>query len=192
MRKLIMGSFCPIIKDGCKRNECVMWKNEEGFCAIALYFGSRPKRETEEVLMQKIPEGIKSAKPEDLALAWFRFAIGKNPNDVGEWAIERTHSNFWANMNIGQQQLPEEIRQKIKETEALAKRLMQNELATRLDKEKEVVEALVSDCISWARIQGLSAVTQDNIHDFLKDKGVMLLPESKRELWKRVSQQSTP
>ena len=101
-----MGSFCPLINDECKRNECVMWKREERVCSLANYFGGVLKRETEEVLMQRVPAQIQQTSPEDLAMAWFRFAIGKNPKYVGGWAIERTYSDFWASMNIEQQQLP--------------------------------------------------------------------------------------
>jgi hypothetical protein len=187
-----MGGFCPIIKDECKRSECVMWKSGEGLCAIALYLGGTPKRETEAALLQKVPVGIRQAKPEDLALDWFRFAIGKNPKDIGEWAIVRTYNDFWTIKNIGQQQLPDEIKQKIMEAEALAKRLMQNELTTRLDKEKAEVQQLVPRCLNWARIKGLSRITQEDIRVFLEHEEITLLPESERELWKRVNQRSTP
>ena len=62
--------FCPLIKDECRNEQCVMWGDEECLIIPVLkYFGNSeeesPDDQTE--IEEEVPEEIKSATPIELA-----------------------------------------------------------------------------------------------------------------------------
>ncbi|HEC93563.1 MAG TPA: hypothetical protein ENI51_11390, partial [Candidatus Atribacteria bacterium] len=90
-----MNTFCPIIKEKCRGNECVMWRDER--CLIIAFmeiFVRAPEEENiavstgyeyEEIDKVEVPEEIKSATPEELAVKLISFVKEKFPDNKRIW-----------------------------------------------------------------------------------------------------------
>jgi hypothetical protein len=53
----------------------------------------------------------------------------------------------------------------------------------RLGKEKEEFPSLVSQCVDWARINGLKRLTLSDLDTYILEKDLDILQETKRALY---------
>ena len=83
--------------------------------------------------------------------------------------------------------MPPEIRIKIEKAELLAEREIrkdeENQRKERLKKEKEELPSLVSQCVDFARMNGLKRLTVSDVDSFIMEKNLDLMHETKRALY---------
>jgi hypothetical protein len=83
--------------------------------------------------------------------------------------------------------MPPEIRVKVEKAELLAERKKRIEEEAqrkeRLGKEKEELSSLVSQCVDWARINGLKRLTSADVDTYILEKDLDLLQETKRAMY---------
>ncbi len=197
-----MNTFCPIIKEKCRGNECVMWRDER--CLIIAFmeiFVRAPEEENiaiptgyeyEEIDKVEVPEEIKSATPEELAVKLISFVKEEFPDNKRIW-IPNIASLFWRSKNVERWNLPPDIKLKIEKAERLAQRQLENEREIkekeRLEMEKIELPSLVGSCVDWAREHGLKRVTKADVEAFLLEKNIEILPQTKRALYAMVNVQ---
>jgi len=197
-----MNTFCPIIKEKCRGNECVMWRDER--CLIIAFmeiFVRAPEEENiaistgyeyEEIDKVEVPEEIKSATPEELAVNLISFVKEEFPDNKRIW-IPNIASLFWSSKNVERWNLPSDIKLKIEKAERLAQRQLENEREIkekeRLETEKIELPSLVGSCVDWAREHGLKRVTKADVEAFLLEKNIEILSQTKRALYAMVNVQ---
>ncbi|VVB88959.1 Uncharacterised protein [uncultured archaeon] len=198
-----MNTYCPLIKEECKGNECVMWKDEK--CSIVMFMkfmeivAQRVEKETEEEIsneiklstseetVEEIPNGIKLSTPEELAAELISFAKKEFPEEDESGSIYIITDFFWRSKNIEKRYLPADIQLKIYKAERLAQKQLNSEREVRgvkekeqLEKEKPDLSSLVDPCVGWANEQGLKKVTEADVDAFLVEKNIDVSPRTKR------------
>ena len=200
-----MNTFCPLIREKCKGNECVMWVDEK--CLVVTFmedFVKPPEEEFEErvalpisyeheeMSVKEIPDEIKSATQEELAAELISFAKKEFPDEERVW-IHNISPLFWESKNIERWNLPPDIKLKIEKAEMLAQRQLENEREVKereqLEREKAELPSLVNSCVDWAREHGLKRVTKADIEAFLLEKNIEILPQIQRALYAMVNVQ---
>ena len=200
-----MNIFCPLIREKCKGNECVMWVDEK--CLLITFmknFVQPPEEEFEErvslpisyeheeISVKEIPEEIKSATPEELAAELISFAKKEFPDEERIW-IRNIASLFWRSKNLERWGLPPEIQLKIEKAEMLAQKQLDTERDIKereqLEKEKAELPSLVNLCVDWVKEHGLKRVTKADVEAFLLEKNIEILPQTQRALYAMVNVQ---
>ena len=200
-----MNIFCPLIREKCKGNECVMWIDEK--CLVITFmknFVQPPEEEFEErvslpisykheeISVKEIPEEIKSATPEELAAELISFAKKEFPDEERIW-IRNIASLFWRSKNLERWGLPPEIQLKIEKAEMLAQKQLDTERDIKereqLEKEKAELPSLVNLCVDWVKEHGLKRVTKADVEAFLLEKNIEILPQTQRALYAMVNVQ---
>jgi ribosomal protein L31E len=189
-----MSTFCPIIKEQCKAEECMAWRDDK--CLIFSYLETLvalPYRESDEEddelefsEQRKVPEHIKSATPEELATELVAFAKREFAHEEMIW-IPEVAEFFWEKKGIEKWDMPADIRLKLEKAESLAKQQIESEreaeLKAQLEKEKAELTELVAQCVTWASEQGLSRLTNSDIDAFLLEIGREILPQTKKAIY---------
>lgn len=192
-----MATFCPLIKDTCKKNDCLAWKDDA--CMIFTYLDMQIDRnkladldDFDDEEPQETPIEITSASPEKLAQELVAFAKTEFPADVDEkiW-IHQVSDYFWKNKKIDKYDLPTDIELKIEKAERIAEQLLEKEqkeqLEKRLEEESARLPVLVEDCIKWAEEKGFKKVTHADIDAYLMKKKLDVHYETKRNLYATVN-----
>jgi hypothetical protein len=194
-----MNTFCPFLKENCKGNECVMFKNEE--CLIVSFLKNVSEEDRPEVSEiegiergglilhreeAEVPEWIKKRTPEDLAVEILEYKKKEFPEDE-EVSFHTVSDFFWKSKGVESYLMPSEAQLKMDRAEFLAEReITKKEEAQkkkRLMEEKEELPSLVSQIIDWARINGLKRVTLSDIDTYILEKDLDILYETKRALY---------
>lgn len=199
--------FCPLIREKCKGNKCVLWKDEK--CLVITFMESfvRPPEEEfeehvpvpipssygyEEISRGEIPEEIKSATPEELAAELLSFAKKEFPEEERIW-IRDIATLFWRSKNLERWGLPPEVQLKIEKAEMLAQKQLDSEREIKereqLEKERAELPSLINSCVDWAKERGLKRVTKADIEAFLLEKNIEILPQTQRALYAMVNVQ---
>jgi hypothetical protein len=203
----MIGNFCPFLKEKCKGNECVMWKSEE---CILVSFLERvqesfslppeemllPKEKVESGSMilhreeAKVPDWLKTRTPEELAVEMIDFIKKEFSEDEG-YSYHTAFRYFWESKGVQDFLLPSEARLKIQRAEFLAERELikesESERKRKLQEQKDELPSLVSQCVDWARANGLKKITFADLDTFLLEKDIDLLHEIKRTLYSMVN-----
>ncbi|MEM4214479.1 MAG: hypothetical protein QXZ28_04755 [Candidatus Methanomethylicaceae archaeon] len=195
----MINIFCPFIRDTCKGNLCVMWKDER--CIIISFLESfqeeltleegRPKIQEELGFgSEEIPDWLAEATPEELAEEIVDF-VKKEFNEDTYILNGTLIEYFWKNKGIFKFSLPPEDQLKVEKAEYLAlKKLEKNrqeEYNRRLREEKEELPSLIGQCIDWAKEHNLNRVRLSDVDSFLLEKNIELLPETRRALYSMVN-----
>lgn len=134
----------------------------------------------------EVPTEIKLATPEELATNIIDFAKKEFPDDK-EINIGRISSMFWTSKGLSRFGETPEIQLKIEKADMLARRQIDKEREIKhkeqIEKEKTGLPSLISSCVDWANDKGLKSVAQADIDAFLLEKGLEVLPETKRSIW---------
>ena len=192
-----MTILCPFYKENCKGNQCVMWYDEK--CLIVNFLQkiqmdfSEEEAPSEDLSFARyevevaMPEDIKSATPEELAIEYINFLQREFPK------LELIpHSNMFdlfleSKGLINRFNLPPEMRLKIRRAQMLARNEIEhrNELEhqMRLEREKEELPSLIERCIDWAITNGFKRVTKADVEAFLLENELDILPETRRSLY---------
>ncbi len=191
-----MNTYCPLIKEICKGNECVMWRDEN--CLI-IAFAENMIQQTKEGFDETIPIGvepedidkeiseeIKLSTSEELAAELISFAKKEFPDEERIW-VHNVAQLFWGSKNIEKWNIPVDIRFKIEKAEMLAQKQLNSEREVKkkeqLEEEKTELTSLVNLCVDWARGHGLKRVTQADVDAFLLEKNIDVLSQTKRSLY---------
>ncbi len=191
-----MNTYCPLIKEICKGNECVMWRDEN--CLINA-FAENMIQQTKEGFDETIPIGvepedidkeiseeIKLSTSEELAAELISFAKKEFPDEERIW-VHNVAQLFWGSKNIEKWNIPVDIRFKIEKAEMLAQKQLNSEREVKkkeqLEEEKTELTSLVNLCVDWARGHGLKRVTQADVDAFLLEKNIDVLSQTKRSLY---------
>lgn len=166
-----MADFCPLIKDVCKKDECLAWKNDA--CLIFSFldiqienskitdFDDFDEEDDGEV---EIPVELKTITAEKLAQELVAFARAEfsEEDDDRIW-IHQISDYFWKSKKIDKWDLPTDIELKVEKAERIADKILETErnekIANRLEKENAELPEMISDCIKWAQQKGLKKVT---------------------------------
>jgi hypothetical protein len=136
---------------------------------------------------REVPVQIKSATPEELAAELVSFAKREFTHEERIW-ISRAAEFFWEEKGITTKwNIPSDIRLKLEKAETLAQQQIHSEreaeLKAQLEKEKAELPHLISQCVVWARKQGLSRLTQADVDAFLLEQEKEILPQTKRAIY---------
>lgn len=194
-----MDTLCPFFKETCHGNQCVMWKNEE--CLLVSFLqnvssdsplaeDTMPPSMVERIPFQReeteIPKWLQTSTPEEIAVEILDFKKKEFPEDTyfGFHTISR---HYWSNKGFSKFLMPPEIQIKIEKAELLAEKEIRKEEETRIKerfaKEKEELPSLVSQCVDWARINGLKRLTFADIDTYILEKDLDILKETRRAVY---------
>lgn len=199
----MINTFCPFLKEKCKGNECVMWKNEE--CVLVSFLEHVQEGvplseegmptleegiERSPIILHReeaeVPDWIKKRTPEELAVEMLEFMNKEFPEDEG-FSFHTASRYFWENKGVQEFLMPSEARLKIQRAEFLAqreiKRKAEAERKRKLKEEKDEIPSLVGQCVDWAKDNSLKKVTLADVDSFLFEKDLELMPETKRILY---------
>ena len=153
--------FCPLIKDECRNEQCVMWGDEECLIIPVLkYFGNSeeesPDDQTE--IEEEVPEEIKSATPIELADELMTFYKAHDLEGNTLYLDPLVLTPFWESKGVDKFSAPLEIKAKIIKTEELFDKRLQSELDEAelkvLEKEEAELPALADSCCSLGKRKG--------------------------------------
>jgi hypothetical protein len=192
--------FCPLIKEECKGDKCVMWfKKEEGEgeCLIPLYLDMHSDYlfhilEEYDAQVQAREESkskvVESATPEELAKELVSFFKEQYPEE--QW-VDYKSGVFWESKGVIRDSLPPDLRLKVQKAERLAQEEIdkewKEEIKERLEKESADLPSLVISCIDWAKSKGLTNLAKMEIETFLSEKNLDLLPQTQKILKTQVN-----
>lgn len=195
-----MKILCPFFKDECKGNECAMWKDEkcliisfmEHIVTVPEEFEERAPIIPEIGGMREveIPDEIKSATPEELAVELISF-VKKELSGEERMFVRKVSQLFWGDKNVERWRMPPEIRLKMEKAEMLSQKQLDTEREIKereqLEKEKTGLSSLVNLCVDWAKERGLKRVTQADVEAFLMEKNVEILRQTRKSLYALVN-----
>jgi|GEM_PF-1752304 len=187
-------SYCPLIKEVCKGNECVMWKNEK--CTLVAYLYEAIEDETEEtpssesgMRSSKVSSEMKEISAEKLAEDFVTYAKREFPDERSiSYILDQASLLVLAEKKYDERDYfnPPEIHLKIEKARILARRQMEKERANKdreqLALEKTKLPQITNDLYDWARANSLNRVTQGEIDAFLIEKENDLSQETRHQL----------
>jgi len=201
-----------MIKNECKLQECIAWKNEE--CSLIKFLEKSVEHieimegivsdyymeksiedmhtkmnDEKEIIKENDIEIINTTPSEDIAIQLVKYM----ENAGHHYRINHEEkNNFWLSKGISSvYSLPIEIQQKIKITEKLVDDILTNNREIELVKEKEEIPNLADLCIEWARSQGMkNIITRPTMEAFLTEKDIDLFHESKTMLYNLANMKS--
>lgn len=198
-----MTSFCPIIRERCKENECLAWKDSAclvfSFLALAvkpldepLASQSSSVDDDREEKRKGVPSDIGAATAEGLAAELVRFAKEELAGSDEVWIADVSDA-YWEKKGIEKWEAPAAVRLKLDKAERLAQQKIRDEKAAeekiRVDREKAELPDLTQRCLKWALENGLKRITHSDITAFLMAEGAELSYETERALYSKANVQ---
>jgi hypothetical protein len=179
-----------------------MWKNEE--CLIASFL-QRISEEPEESITSseesleesksgmilhreeaEAPKWLKTSTPEEIAVEILDLKKKEFPEE-GQFDFHTISHYYWSGKGVESYLMPPQIQVKIQKAEFLAEKEMRREEETqrkeRLAKEKEELPTLVSQCVDYARINGLKKLTRADVDTYILEKDLDILQETERAIY---------
>ena len=195
-------SFCPLIKEKCKGNQCVMWSDEA--CLVVNFletFGpdqSEIEIERVPIEIEDIPIRIGSSRSADVP-NWFKLAtpeeIIEEYFDFLQKEFENVSSHNYQVFELFLQQkgltntwmLPQDMGLKMQK----ARTLLSVEIQKRREAEKqerlehELIQApsLAEKFLNWMDDHGIDKVYKKNISRFLQEERLDLLRETQSSIF---------
>ena len=165
-----------------------MWKDEK--CVFVSFFEnlelSRGAHEIYDSEEMPIPEELITTTPEEIATELIHY-IKKEYEDEDTIWMHRVMPEFLLSKNIDVRMLPNEIQLKLEKVEKIVEKQIRDEQQTKmkeeLEQQKNQLPSLISQCIDWAKEQGLSRITKSDVEAFLIDRNIELLPQIQRSLY---------
>ncbi|TGL67621.1 hypothetical protein [Leptospira levettii] len=190
-----MENFCPLIKEKCKKQECISWK--ESSCLIFSYLELQLNNPEIDDLAdykpQEIPEDLRKASAQEIANKIINFAKNEVYSDEDEdfdpyYDISEL---YWKSRNIEKYDLPTDFEVKVEKAERIAFQFLENEskkkLEERIEKESSNLPKLINECVDWVREKGLKKITHADLDVFLRKKKIDLLNDTRRDLYSNVN-----
>lgn len=139
----------------------------------------------------EVPDWIKTKTPEQLAIEMLEFTKKEFSEDYlglyNRLGFHTVYDFFWKSKGIKRHFMPSDIQSKIERVNILFQKEILKEAdkrkRERLEKEKEELPSLVSQCIEWARANDLKKLTVADTEAFIVERNLDLLNETKRALY---------
>ena len=197
-----MADFCPLIRERCKTNECMAWKDdaciilsflkvsvslpEREYADIGTYETEFARLQLESEAPREVPPKIRSAAPEELAAELVAFAKREFSHEE-RISISHAAQFFWEEKGMEKWTMPSDIKLKLEKAERLAQQQLdserERETQAQLEIEKAELPHLITRCIEWARKYDLNRLTQADVEAFLLEEKVEILPQTERALY---------
>ena len=183
-------SFCPIIREKCKGNECVMWSDEE--CTIVNFFGQPIYTEIDdeyeggeiESPTQEIPSWVNSASSEDIVNEYITFLQREFPDTesyYGYWSL------FLDKIGCNSYGLPTELAMKFQKARILKdieeEKLRNAKLDERRERESYQIDSWVDQYFDYMKSRNYPKVRQNDVYSFVRNRNLDILSETKREIY---------
>ncbi|MDD4877053.1 MAG: hypothetical protein PHQ86_08015 [Dehalococcoidales bacterium] len=177
-----MNIYCPLVRENCKGNECVMWKEEKCLIASALetYISVEHESYTPSAGIsvgfsrpeEEVPEEITTATSEQLAAEMIDYTMKNFVGEMENQYMARQYFRMYLEgKNVQEYMLPAEIRLKVQRAYLLAEKQIADEIMLKkaeiMQKEKTELPSLVSQCIDWAQNRSLKRITLADVDAFL-------------------------
>jgi len=201
--------FCPIIKETCKQDVCMMWSEDK--CAFIQFFFGRldqiknqvkqAEKYKKERSKKEIPEILKNSNPEELANIMFEKYVEANPvkiltRQTGVCTPMRPRLGFRAQYQY--LDMPKrsmfnhpEIEIKIERaTEIVNKRLCvewDEKYRERFEEEKDKIDKISADVLAWSRNLQLKEIKEADLQVYLVENKLNFLKESVTNLLNLVN-----
>lgn len=149
-----MGGFCPLIRDKCVREDCMMWSQDE--CVAVRFF-----RTAGAIVFEPLPqEPVRSSKgeesevsamgEEELAEELVSFIKRLCPGVSGRISVDTHAYQFWIKEGINPLAPTEELKTKIEKVETLAQKILDEEFESRIsDVRLKTAEELAEELLSF-------------------------------------------
>jgi len=194
-----MKNFCPFLKDDCRGNECMLFRNEECLFVTFLQNVSEEIPQTEGI-METIrfeqeqetdaPDWLETKTAEEIAEEILEFKKKTFPEEE-RLSIYTVTNFFWEEHGIEQFRMPSEIRLKMQQTVTLAQIMARKEQEKmkkeRMEKENSELPSLVSRCVDWARTNGLKRLTVADVDAYILERNLDLLKETRRAIYAKAN-----
>jgi len=189
-------SFCPFLREKCPKDDCMMWRDEE--CLVASFLqGVSQQAETSAAVSSEdsiigvhsagaVPEWLKEISAEELAEELIEFKNKEYP-ELNHYLLGRISSFYLANKGVSDLYSFPEMSMKMSKAQFIAEEKLRKEeervKKEQLGKEKEELPSLVSQCVDWAKNNGLARLTVADVDTYLIEKDLEILQETKRALY---------
>lgn len=188
-----MTVFCPFFRDECKGHECMMFRNEE--CLFVRFLQESPIENLEpheimessrfELNEVEVPDWLEESTAEEIAEDIVEF---KNRRYPEEFLNMYTISDlYFKEKEVDEHHLPIEIRTKIDNATSFAQSIVRKEKermdAKKIEKEHAQLPSFVSQCIDWARENGLEKLTIKDVEAYVSEKRLDITPATRRLIY---------
>lgn len=189
-----MNAYCPLIKENCKSNECMAWKDKK--CLIISFlessidnhiqnsndfdgheseFGVDPRSKVH----GDLPAEIASLTPEELANELVDFVKNKCTHNE-EMSVSFEAMDFWDQKKLTEWGFHPDFEQKIHKAERLAQQRLDKE---REEAEKQQLAQMIERCVTWAQRKNFTKLSRADVDAFMYEENIEILPKMKRALY---------
>jgi len=193
-----MKTFCPFLKDTCRGNECMMFRNEECIFVAFLqnYFEDSSETEmleTNELTPNQeidVPDWLETITSEEIAENILEFKNKRYPEEefLGIHSVIRM---YWDEKGIEEYQMPSEIQSKIYRANTFAQIMIRKEKKKlkdeKLEKENSELPSLVGRCVDWAKANGLKRLTVADVDAYILERKLDILNETRRAIYAKAN-----
>jgi hypothetical protein len=203
--------YCPIIKEVCKKENCVMWI-EDNCSAVELFHAfvksmltpeedemqkkERIFKERQKYVESQISVKILNNTPEEIAALYLSYMEEIFPDEF-DYKTYGYFDSFLGTMNINrsnQRWLSGDIKIKLQKAESIAENISGirrdeinnkriEEENKRFEEAKERLPKLIQNCVEWARAKGMSRVTVADVEVFTLEYDLDLNYKTSRALY---------
>lgn len=185
-------TFCPIIKDKCKKEECKFWISED--CVMVHFFESQViefinKSEAMQELSEKRKKKeenysfLEEGSEEDLSKELVEYALKEVPNE--KYLSHFVKNMFWKIKGIeSTYDLPSQLKLKVERVENKAETQKRQEVEKQ---EKLKLDTIIEDCLKWAKENGATKLTKSDVNAYVMDSEKSLTQASKDILYSKVN-----
>lgn len=149
-----MGGFCPLIRDKCVKEDCMMWSQDE--CVAVRFFRTAgaivfEPLSQETVRTSKGEESKASTMgEEELAAELVSFTKRLCPGVSGRMSVDTHAYKFWSKEGVNPLAPTEELKTKIEKVETLAQKTLDEEFESRIsDVRRKTAEELAEELLSF-------------------------------------------
>ena len=199
--------FCPIIKEECKKDNCMMWSKDnclilhflfDKIKQIEQHFNFRKKAEKYIIPEEKIPDELMNTSIEEMAEKIYtryirEFPIKITTRKVGICStlkrpyLDYNMPEYFLNLSNFRGHKHRELSYKINIAKDIVnKRLCrnwENLYKEKFEREKELVTKLSDEVIDWAQKLNLKELKETDLQVFLIENNLCLLKESATNLF---------
>jgi hypothetical protein len=192
-----MTVFCPFFRGECKGHECMMFRNEE--CLFVTFLQESPHEDLEpQVIMEssrfelnevEVPDWLEENTAEEIAEDIVEFKNRRFPNEFLD--IYTISNIYWKEKGVDQNHLPSEIRTKTYDATSFAQSIVRKEKermdAEKIEKEHAQLPSFVSQCIDWARENGLEKLTIKDVEAYVSERRLDITPATRRLIYLKTN-----
>jgi len=187
------SSFCPIIKDNCKKAGCKFWRMDD--CSLAVFFETQgvtffnQLAELDEIEKNKENEKstdyswLEKTSEEKIINEMIEYSLKEFPDE--KYLSYSFKNIFWQSKGLGDKyNFPTDIKIKIEKVESKADNLFQKKIE---EQEKEKIEDTIENCFNWAKKYNSTKLTKSDVNAYLLEIGKSFSTTSKDIIYSKVN-----